>query len=94
MLLFRRCTRLLEKLSPIQFLTCMSIANNVLRAGKKYRLVNFGEKYDFAIMSFKGPSDALLKDLYTLETYWLSDLTRYGRGKDYSLDELEEEGVQ
>ena len=93
MLHFRRCTRPSKNYPQYNTLTYMSIANNVLRAGKKYRLVNFGEKYDFAILSFKGPSDALLKDLYTLETYLLSDLTRYGRGKDYSLDELEEGGI-
>ena len=66
----------------------MSISNDVLRAGKKYRLVNFGEQYEFTILSFMGNSDAQLKDLNTLETYLLSDLTRYGKGKDYLLDEL------
>ena len=68
----------------------MGISIDVLRAGKKYRLTNYGEQSDFTILSFKGASDALVKDLYTLETYLLSDLTRYGKGKDFSLDELEE----
>ncbi|MFY0606934.1 MAG: hypothetical protein JXR10_09470 [Cyclobacteriaceae bacterium] len=59
-----------------------------LRAGKKYWLVNFGDKHEFEIMEVMSHNDFKLKDLHTLESYTLSDLTRYGKGKDFEIRDL------
>lgn len=61
---------------------------DVLRTGKKYRLTNYGEVHDFVIESVLGNGDFRVKDLLTLERYNLKDLIRYGKSKDYYLEEL------
>ncbi|MDH5396843.1 MAG: hypothetical protein OEX02_01765 [Cyclobacteriaceae bacterium] len=66
----------------------MSISPDVFRTGKKYRLRNFDEVCEFSVESFIGKDDYKLKDLNTLEVMLFSDLTRYGRGKDYLLEEI------
>lgn len=61
---------------------------DVLRTGKKYRLTNFGETHEFVIENVLANGDFVVKDLLTLERYHLKELTRYGKGKDYYLEEL------
>lgn len=61
---------------------------DVLRTGKKYRLVNFGEQHDFIIENVLGNGDFKVKDLLTLEHYYLKELVRYGKGKDFNLEEI------
>lgn len=67
----------------------MGVSLDVLRTGKKYRLTNHGEKHEFVIENILGNGDFKVKDLLTLERYLLKDLIRYGKGKDYSLEEIE-----
>ena len=62
---------------------------DVLRTGKKYRLVNFGEQHDFVIEHILSNGDFRVKDLLTLERYHLKELIRYGKGKDFLLEALE-----
>ncbi|MCZ8353479.1 MAG: hypothetical protein O9340_02010 [Cyclobacteriaceae bacterium] len=62
---------------------------DVLRAGKKYRLINFGEKHDFIIENILANGDFEVKDLHTLERYRLLDLVRYGKDADFEIRELE-----
>jgi len=64
------------------------ISFDVLRAGKKYRLINQGETHDFVIEQILADGDFRVKDLMTLERYLLKDLIKYGKGKDYSLEAL------
>jgi hypothetical protein len=64
------------------------ISLSSLRVGKKYRLVNFGDRYDFIIETIISNSDFLAKDLHTLERYQYKDLVKFGKGKDYELREL------
>lgn len=66
----------------------MGIAFNNLRIGKKYRLVNHREVFEFEIMEVFAGEEFRLKDIHTLEEYFMSDLVRYGRGKDFSIREL------
>lgn len=66
----------------------MGIAFNNLRIGKKYRLVNHREVFEFEIMEVFGSDEFRLKDVHTLEEYFMSDLIRYGRGKDFGIREL------
>jgi hypothetical protein len=63
---------------------------DVLRTGKKYRLINFGEKHEFVVESILANGDFKVKDLNTLERYHLKDLVTYGKGKDYMLEDLDD----
>ena len=62
---------------------------DVLRTGKKYRLINFGEEHEFVIENILGNGDFKVKDLLTLERYHLKELIRYGKGKDFLLESIE-----
>lgn len=62
---------------------------DVLRTGKKYRLVNFGERHEFVIENIMPNGDFKVKDLLTLERYRLKELITYGKGPDYLLEEVE-----
>lgn len=64
------------------------ISLDVLRTGKKYRLINFGERHEFIIENIVGNGEFKIKDLLTMERYHFSDLVKYGRGKDYLLEEI------
>jgi hypothetical protein len=63
---------------------------DVLRTGKKYRLTNFGERHEFEIESILSNGDFRVKDILTLERFNLKELIRYGKGKDFLLEELEQ----
>jgi hypothetical protein len=65
------------------------LAFDVLRTGKKYRLVNFGESHEFVIESILPNGDFRVKDTLTLERYHLKDLIRYGKGKDFEIREVD-----
>lgn len=65
------------------------LALDVLRTGKKYRLINQGEVHEFIIENIRPDGDFDVKDLHTLERYPLTDLFRYGKGKDFEIRELE-----
>jgi hypothetical protein len=62
---------------------------DVLRTGKKYRLINFGEQHEFIIENILSNGDFRVKDLLTLERYNLKELIRYGKGKDFLLEAVE-----
>jgi len=60
-----------------------------LRFGKRYFLINFGERHDFQIEQILANGDFQVKDLHTLERYLLMDLVRYGKGPDFEIRELD-----
>lgn len=62
---------------------------DVLRTGKKYRLVNYGEKHEFMVENVLPNGDFKVKDLLTLERFRLKELITYGKGKDFLLEEIE-----
>ena len=66
----------------------MPISMDNLRRGKKYRLVNYGEEIDFQVIDIPEEGNYRIKDINTLEIYHLHDFVKYGRGKDYNLEEL------
>jgi len=66
----------------------MAISFDTLRVGKKYFLINLGERCDFEVMEKLSNQNFKLKDIHTLEMYELADLIKYGRGKDYDLREM------
>lgn len=65
------------------------LSPDVLRVGKKYRLVNFNESNDFEVEQILSNGDMTVKDIHTLERYQLSELTRYGKGNDFEIRELD-----
>ena len=67
------------------------VAFDVLRTGKKYRLVNHGETHEFIIEKILVNGDFKVKDLLTLERYKLKELIAYGMGNDFLLEEIEVE---
>jgi hypothetical protein len=62
---------------------------DVLRNGKKYSLINFGDRYEFIIETILGNGDFKLKDLHTLEKYHFKDLIKFGKGQDFEIRDLE-----
>ena len=66
------------------------LALDVLRTGKKYRLVNFGETHEFEIENILPNGDFKVKDSLTLERYNLKELIRYGKGGDFIIEEVSE----
>lgn len=62
---------------------------DVLRVGKKYRLVNFGDSYEFEIERILANGDFKVKDLHTLERYMLKDTIKFGSGKDFEIREID-----
>lgn len=61
---------------------------DVLRVGKRYRLVNYGDKYEFIIESITAGGDFNVKDLLTLERFRLKDVIKFGKGKDFEIREI------
>ena len=64
---------------------------DVLRIGKKYRLVNYGDRYEFEIEKILSNGDFNVKDLHTLERYHLKETIKFGKGKDFEIRVLERE---
>lgn len=64
------------------------IAFSSMRVGKKYQLINYGEKSQFLLVEVLSRNDFRLKDVYSLEEYRMSDLIKYGKGEDFELREL------
>lgn len=62
---------------------------DVLRVGKKYRLVNYGEVHEFVIEYIQANGDFRVKNIHTLEHYQLKDLIRFGKGSDFEIREIE-----
>jgi len=61
---------------------------DVLRVGKKYRLINFGDTYEFEIERILVNGDFKVKDIHTLERYLLKDTIKFGQGKDFEIREI------
>ena len=66
----------------------MSISIDTILIGKKYYIINYGERHDFIVLDRISESNFLLKDLATLEHYELQEFIQFGKGKDYELFEL------
>ena len=70
----------------------MAIAYDALRVGRTYRFTNYGEVREFEVVKRLSDKNFLLKDKISLERYELAELVRYGKGKDYDMDEINEAG--
>ncbi|MDZ4716553.1 MAG: hypothetical protein SH819_13900 [Cytophagales bacterium] len=61
----------------------------VLRVGKRYRIINFGDIYEVELEQILPREDFLVKDIHTLERFHLREIFQYGKGKDFEIRELE-----
>lgn len=66
----------------------LNAAFDIMRVGKHYKLINFGETYEFEVVDILDSGDYILKTVDTLEKLMLSDLVNYGTGKDFYFGEL------
>ncbi len=64
----------------------LSIEN--LQQGHTYFIRNHGEEIAFVVIEILA-NDCIVKSTETLEVFNLSDITRYGKGGDYELHEVE-----
>ncbi|NJN41040.1 MAG: hypothetical protein HC811_01090 [Flammeovirgaceae bacterium] len=60
---------------------------DVLRVGKPYYIINYGERSEFVIEKIL-VNDFLVKDIHTLERYRLNELFKFGKGNDFEIREL------
>jgi hypothetical protein len=61
---------------------------NIIRVGKRYKLINFGETNTFEVLEINTDDDCVVRSLDTLETYNLLELVRYGKGEDFDFEEI------
>ncbi|MBX2965236.1 MAG: hypothetical protein KF845_03755 [Cyclobacteriaceae bacterium] len=65
------------------------LAFDVLRVGKKYKLINYDEVNEFVVEHILANGDFKVKNIHTLEHYLLKDLIKFGKGADFEIRELE-----
>lgn len=65
----------------------MAIALDNLRVGRIYTFTNMGEKRKLEVIARISGENFKVKDLDTTEYYTIEELLRWGKGKDYELDE-------
>ncbi len=70
----------------------MAMSFEVLRVGHTYRMRNYDDVREFTVVRRLSDVNFLVQDKATLEKFELEDLVRYGRGKDYDLDEINSHG--
>ncbi len=66
----------------------MSISIDTVRIGKKYKLINNHDITEFQVIERLSNSNFLIKDLTSLDVYEFENLVQFGKGSDYSLEEL------
>lgn len=66
----------------------MSISIDTVRVGKKYKLINNHDVTEFQVVERLSDSNFLIKDLTSLDIYELESLLQFGKGSDYSLEEI------
>jgi hypothetical protein len=65
----------------------MAISLDNLRVGRVYAFTNMGENRRLEILARLSGDNFKVKDLDTTEVYTIEELLRWGKGKDYELDE-------
>jgi hypothetical protein len=51
-------------------------------------LINYGETHDFEALEIINDNDCIIRSIDTLEKYHLSDLIKFGKGKDFEFEEI------
>ena len=70
----------------------MAMSFDALRVGHMYRLRNYDDIREFKVVRKLHDKNFVVQDTATLEKFELEDLVRYGKGKDYDLDEINRQG--
>lgn len=70
----------------------MAMAFDTLRVGHTYRMKNYDDVREFKVLRRLTDKNFIIQDITTMEKMELEDLVRYGKGKDYDLDEINEHG--
>ena len=65
------------------------LAFSSMRVGKKYRLINYGERSEFILKEVLSKNEFRLKDIFSMEEYLMSDSIKYGKGEDFELREID-----
>lgn len=63
---------------------------NVLRVGKKYRLLNYRERTDFIVEEILGNDNFRIKDIHTMEILFMNDLIKFGKGMDFEIRDFDQ----
>jgi len=66
----------------------MNASFDTIRTGKHYFLLNYGEVWKFEAMEIYDNGDFKIKMIDTLEEQLLSELIAYGKGDDFTFDEI------
>lgn len=64
------------------------LAFSSMRVGKKYRLINYGESSEFILLEVFPRDQYRLKDVHSLEEFFMNELIKYGKGEDFELREM------
>lgn len=67
----------------------MPLALSSLQTGHSYIIKNYGEEVEFQVVDIKSDGEVEVRNLFSMEIFLLSEITRYGKGHDYDLQELE-----
>lgn len=70
----------------------MPISFSNLQTGHTYRIQNYDEVIEFVVVDLQPDGDIRAKHLQTLEIFHLSEIIKYGKGKNYDLVEILENG--
>lgn len=70
----------------------MAMSFDALRVGHTYRLRNYDDIREFKVVRKLNDKNFVVQDTGTMEKFELEDLVRYGKGKDYDLDEINRQG--
>ena len=66
----------------------MPLSLSSLQTGHNYRIRNYDEEIEFVVLDLQADGDVKVRHLHTLEEFLLSEITRYGKGRDYDLQEI------
>lgn len=61
---------------------------DVLRVGKRYRIINFSDRHDVVIEQMLPDGDFMVKDIHTLEHFRLKEIYTFGKGKDFEIRDI------
>lgn len=64
------------------------ISPGALRIGKRYRVINFGDQHEVEIEEALLDGDFQVKDINTLEHFLLSEIVKFGTGRDFEIRDL------
>lgn len=68
----------------------MTLSIDTLRVGHIYRMINYGEKTEFELVAIENKDDYIIRDIASREIFNMKDLTKYGTGNDFNLEEIDE----